>query len=170
MLNFKQKLNTVSTFIFDIDGVFTDGKVLVMESGEVVRNVNSKDGYALQLAVKMGYNVTIISGGNNVAVKNLLTKVGIQNIYINQHNKLACYEEFLKTFALSKEEILYMGDDLPDYEVMSKVGVATCPEDAASEIKSICCYISPKKGGEGCIRDIIEQVMRAQGKWKISNW
>ncbi|MGZ3884604.1 MAG: KdsC family phosphatase [Bacteroidia bacterium] len=170
MSNFKEKLNSVSTFIFDIDGVFTDGKVLVMESGEVVRNVNSKDGYALQLAVKKGYNITIISGGHNEAIKKLLMRTGIQNIYINQHNKLACYEEFIKTFSLKHEEVLYMGDDLPDYEVMSKVGVAVCPQDAAAEIKSICCYISPRNGGEGCIRDIIEQVMRVQGKWEITNW
>lgn len=170
MLNFKQKLNKITTLIFDIDGVLTDGKVLVMESGEMVRNVNSKDAYALQLAVRLGYNITIISGGNNVAVKNVLAKVGIKNIYISQHNKKACYDELLETFRLKHEEILYMGDDLPDYEVMSHVGVATCPRDAAPEIKSICCYISPRNGGEGCVRDIIEQVMRVQGKWEISNW
>ncbi len=170
MLNFKQKLNKINTFIFDVDGVLTNGQVLVMESGEVVRNVNSKDGFALQLAIKKGYTITIISGGNNVAVQNLLAKVGVQHIFIKQHDKLACYKDFISSNNLVDEQILFMGDDLPDYEVMSRVGVAVCPKDSAPEIKSICSYVSPKNGGEGCVRDVIEQVMRLQGNWEISNW
>ncbi len=170
MLNFKQKLNKINTFIFDVDGVLTDGKVLVMENGEVVRNVNSKDGFAIQLAIKKGYTLVILSGGNNVAVKNLLLKTGVQHLFINQHDKLACYKDFIYTNSLNDEQILYMGDDLPDHEVMSRVGVAVCPKDAAPEIKAICSYISPNKGGEGCVRDVIEQVMRLQGNWEISNW
>ena len=170
MQNFKEKLNKITTLIFDIDGVFTDNRVLVMENGEVIRNVHSKDGYAIQLAVKKGYRLVIISGGNNVAVKNLLTKAGIQHIFINQHDKLQCYKDFIYENNLNDEEVLYMGDDLPDHEVMSRVGIAACPNDSATEIKAISIYISPKKGGEGCVRDIIEQVMRVQGTWAIANW
>lgn len=170
MLNFKQKLNKINTFIFDVDGVLTDGKVFVMESGEVVRNVNSKDGYALHLAIRKNYTIVIISGGNNKAIQNMLTKTGVQHIFINQHDKLQCYKDFINTHNLNDEQILYMGDDLPDYEVMSRVGAATCPNNSAPEIKAICCYISPNNGGEGCVRDIIEQVMRVQGSWEIANW
>lgn len=170
MQNFKEKLNKITTFIFDIDGVLTDNKVLVMENGDVVRNVNSKDGYALQLAIKKGYRLVILSGGNNVAVKNLLARTGIQHLFINQHDKLQCYKDFVFENKLTDEEILYMGDDLPDYDVMSCVGIAACPNDSATEIKAISIYISPKNGGEGCVRDIIEQVMRVQGTWAIANW
>ena len=153
--------------MFDIDGVMTDGKVLVMLSGEMVRNMNSKDGYALHLAVMKSYRLVIISGGNNEAVKNALSRTGITDVFINQHDKLTCYNDYIKTNNLTNEEVLYMGDDLPDYEVMKKVGVAVCPNDAAEEIKSICQYISPRKGGEGCVRDVIEQVLRVQGNWEI---
>lgn len=170
MLNFKERLNKITTLIFDIDGVLTDGKVLVMENGEVVRNMYSKDGYALQLAVKKGYKVVIISGGNNVATKNILTKIGIEHVFINQYDKLACYKDFIYEHSISDEQVLYMGDDLPDYEVMSRVGAATCPKNTAPEIKGICHYISPYNGGEGCVRDIIEQVMRLHGTWGIYNW
>lgn len=156
--------------MFDVDGVFTDGKVLVMENGEVVRNVFSKDGYAIHLAVQKKYKLVIISGGNNVAIKNLLTRSGIEHIFINQHDKLQCYKDFIYEHNINDEQVMYMGDDLPDYEIMSRVGVAACPNDSATEIKSICSYISPKNGGEGCVRDIIEQVMRVQGQWEIANW
>lgn len=156
--------------MFDVDGVFTDGKVLVMENGEVVRNVFSKDGYAIHLAVQKKYKLVIISGGNNVAIKNLLIRSGIEHIFINQHDKLQCYKDFIYEHNINDEQVMYMGDDLPDYEIMSRVGVAACPNDSAPEIKSICSYISPKNGGEGCVRDIIEQVMRVQGQWEIANW
>ncbi|MBN8693850.1 MAG: HAD hydrolase family protein [Bacteroidetes bacterium] len=170
MQNFKEKLNKITTLMFDVDGVFTDGKVLVMENGEVVRNVFSKDGYAIHLAVQKKYKLVIISGGNNVAIKNLLTRSGIEHIFINQHDKLQCYKDFIYEHNINDEQVMYMGDDLPDYEIMSRVGVAACPNDSATEIKSICSYISPKNGGEGCVRDIIEQVMRVQGQWEIANW
>jgi 3-deoxy-D-manno-octulosonate 8-phosphate phosphatase (KDO 8-P phosphatase) len=169
-MNFKQRLTKVKTLMFDVDGVMTDGKVLVMLNGEMVRNINSKDGYALYLAVKKNYQVVVITGGNNVAVKNALEKAGIRDIFINQHDKLQCYKDYIATYNLQEDEILYMGDDLPDYEVMKRVGVAVCPNDAATEIKDISMYISPNKGGEGCVRDVIEQVMRVQGNWEISNW
>jgi 3-deoxy-D-manno-octulosonate 8-phosphate phosphatase (KDO 8-P phosphatase) len=170
MQNFKEKLTKVTTLFFDIDGVFTNNTVLVMENGEIVRNVHSKDGYAIQLAIKKNYRLVILSGGNNLAVKNLLSKTGLQHLFINQHDKLQCYKDFINEHNLSDEEVLYMGDDLPDWEVMDRVGVPVCPNDSAPEIKDICVYISPKKGGEGCVRDVIEQVMRVQGTWSISNW
>src|ERR1041384_8565027 len=111
MQNFKEKLNKVNTLIFDIDGVFTNNSVLVMENGDVIRNVHSKDGYAIQLAVKKGYTIVILSGGNNTAVKNLLAKTGIQHLFINQHDKLQCYKDFINENNLSDEQVLYMGDD-----------------------------------------------------------
>lgn len=170
MLNFKQDLNNINTFVFDIDGVFTNNNVQVMENGEVVRNANGKDGYAIQLAIKKGYRIVIISGGNNLAMKNLLHRSGVQDIFINTHDKLNCYLEYAKANNIKDENVVYMGDDLPDYFIMKTVGLAVCPYDAANEIKDICKYISPKNGGEGCVRDIIEQVMKVQGKWEITNW
>lgn len=170
MLNFKQKLNKITTLMFDIDGVMTDGKVLVMENGEMVRNMNSKDGYALHLAVSKKMRIVIISGGNNIAVKNALARSGVTDVFINQHDKLACYSEFLKLNNLSDDEVLFMGDDLPDHEIMSRVGVPVCPADAATDIREICSYVSDKKGGEGCVRDVIEQVLRVQNKWEIVKW
>ena len=170
MLNFKQSLTKITTLIFDVDGVMTDGKVLVMENGEMVRNINSKDGYALHLAVQKGYKIVIITGGNNVAVKNALSRTGITDVFINQHDKLQCYKDYIYANNLTDEEILYMGDDLPDWEVMKRVGVAACPNNSATEIKEICQYISSLKGGEGCVRDIIEQVLRVQGNWEIVKW
>ena len=170
MLNFKQKLNKITTLMFDVDGVLTDGKVLVMESGEMVRNMNSKDGYAFNLAVKKGYRIAVITGGNNLAIKNALERNGVTDVFIKQHDKLACYNEYKTQHNLSDEEIVFVGDDLPDHEIMSRTGLAVCPNDAATEIKEICHYISPKNGGEGCVRDIIEQVLRVQGKWEIAKW
>lgn len=170
MLNFKQRLTKITTLMFDIDGVLTDGKVLVMESGEMVRNMNSKDGYALHLAVQKKYRIVIISGGNNVAVKNALSRTGITDVFIGQHDKLSCYQDFLQTNQIEDDEVLYMGDDLPDHEIMSRVGAAVCPNDAAVDIKNICHYISPIKGGEGCVRDVVEQVLRVQGNWEIVKW
>jgi 3-deoxy-D-manno-octulosonate 8-phosphate phosphatase (KDO 8-P phosphatase) len=170
MINFKQRLSKITTILFDIDGVLTDGKVLVMDSGEMVRNMNSKDGYALHLAVSKGYKVGVISGGNNQAIKNVLERTGIFDVFIQQHDKLACYEKYKMMHQLRDEEIVYIGDDLPDHEVMSKVEIAVCPNDAAKEIKEIADYISPKNGGEGCLRDIIEQVLKVQGNWEIVKW
>ncbi|MEO6303413.1 MAG: 3-deoxy-D-manno-octulosonate 8-phosphate phosphatase [Bacteroidia bacterium] len=121
MLNFKQKLNKITTLMFDVDGVMTDGKVLVMESGEMVRNMNSKDGYAIHLAVQKAFRIVIISGGNNNAVKNALERTGVKDVFINQHDKLACYLDYLKLNNLKDEEVLFMGDDLPDHEIMSRV-------------------------------------------------
>lgn len=170
MQNFKQSLTKITTLMFDIDGVLTDGKVMVLENGEVVRNMNSKDGYAIHLALHKGYRLVIISGGNNIAARSVLQRTGIKDVFINQHSKIDCYEKYIKEHNLKNDEVLYMGDDLPDHAVMSVVGAAVCPNDAATEIKQICKYISSKKGGEGCVRDVIEQVLRVQGNWEIINW
>jgi len=170
MINFKERLNKITTLMFDVDGVMTDGKVLVMESGELVRNMNSKDGYALHLAKQKNYKIAVISGGNNIAIQQALARTGITDVFIKQQDKLACYTEYLSVHNLKDEEVLYMGDDLPDHEVMSRVGAAVCPKDAAIEIKQISHYVSIKKGGEGCLRDVVEQVLRVQGKWEIVKW
>ncbi|MDI1356509.1 MAG: HAD hydrolase family protein [bacterium] len=169
-MNFKERLNAISTIMFDVDGVLTDGKVLVMESGEMVRNMYSKDGYALNQAIKKGYRVVIISGGNNQAIKNALIRNGVTDVFIQQHDKMQCYLDYLSLHDLKDEEVLFMGDDLPDHDIMNRVGVAACPNNSATEIKAISHYISPNRGGEGCVRDIIEQVMRLQGKWAIEKW
>lgn len=170
MLNFKERLTKITTIIFDIDGVLTDGKIMVLESGEAIRNMNSKDGYALHLAVQKNYRIAVISGGNNVGIQKILKRAGVTDVFINEHDKMAVYEKYTKEHGLKDEEVVFIGDDLPDHGIMSKVGLAVCPQDAAIEIKNICQYISPKNGGEGCVRDIIEQVLRVQGKWEIVKW
>ena len=170
MQNFKEKLNHIKTFLFDVDGVLTTGSVLVMENGELVRNLNSKDGYAMQLAIKKGYRIAIITGGNSQAVKQALMSLGIDDVFLAQNDKLQCYKDYIYENQLNEEEIVYMGDDLPDYEVMKRVGIAACPNNAAHEIKQISIYISNRNGGETCARDIIEQVMRCQGTWEITGW
>lgn len=170
MDNFKQKLTRIKTFLFDVDGVLTNGQVLLLENGEFVRNMNSKDGYALQLAIKKGYRIGIITGGKSQAVKNALEGLGISDIFLSQYDKLQCYKDYINEHELKEEEIMFMGDDLPDYEVMKRVGIAACPNNAAHEIKEICIYISNRNGGEACVRDIVEQVMRSQGTWTIDGW
>jgi 3-deoxy-D-manno-octulosonate 8-phosphate phosphatase (KDO 8-P phosphatase) len=170
MENFKQKLTRIKTFLFDVDGVITDGKVLIMPNGEVVRNLNTKDGFAIQLAVKKGYRIGIITGGNSPSMKQALENLGVQDVFLMQYDKLSCYKDYIATYDLIEDEILYMGDDLPDYEVMSRVGLPVCPANSAPEIKNICLYISSRNGGEGCVRDVIEQTMRAQGTWEIAGW
>ena len=170
MLNFKQRLTKITTIMFDIDGVMTDGKVLVLESGEMVRNINSKDGYGINQAVVKGYRVAVISGGNNVAIKNALSRNGVTDVFIREHDKMARYEAYREMHNLKDENILFMGDDLPDYEIMKRAGVAACPNDAVADIKAISQYVSPYKGGEGCVRDVIEQVLKSQQKWEILKW
>lgn len=165
MSNYKEKLQAINTFIFDYDGVLTDGKVLVINENEQLRSSNVKDGYALQYAVKKGYRICIISGGNSSSMSQRMESLGITDVFLGIQNKLETYNNYLSDNNLDKSQIVYMGDDIPDYEVMLNVGVATCPSDAANEIKSIADYISDSKGGEGCVRDIIEQVLRLHNKW-----
>ena len=164
-MNYKALLTKVTTFIFDYDGVMTDGKLILLHDDKPLRTANVKDGYTLQLAVKLGYNVVIISGGISKSVENRFEALKIQNVFLGVNDKLVVFEQFLKDKGISPEEVVYMGDDIPDFRVMKKVGVPVCPADAVEEIKNISVYISDKKGGEGCVRDIIEQVLKVQGKW-----
>ncbi len=165
-VNFKILMKNITTFVFDVDGVLTDGTVVLLPGGEQARKMNIKDGYALQLAIKKGYNICIITGGKCEMVKQRLKGLGIDDIYLNISDKADKFEDYQYSNHLTKEEILYMGDDMPDYEVMLKAGIATCPNDSVAEIKGISAYISPFNGGQGCVRDIIEQVLKVQGKWK----
>jgi 3-deoxy-D-manno-octulosonate 8-phosphate phosphatase (KDO 8-P phosphatase) len=165
MENFKTKLTRVKTFIFDIDGVLTDGSITIMPDGEQLRTMNIKDGFAIQLAIKNGYKIAIISGGRSESVRKRLNGLGIFDVYLGVDNKMETYQEFILTYDIDPEEILYMGDDVPDYEVMKCIGVPTCPNDSSQEIIDISIYVSGKNGGKGCVRDVIEQVMRVQSKW-----
>ena len=164
-ISYKQLLPKITTLIFDVDGVLTNGMVTIMPDGELVRHMNIKDGYALKTAVDKGLNVCIISGGRNEGVRTRLANLGIKDIYLGAHNKIKQYNELVKKYNLKPENVLYMGDDVPDYPVMELVGLASCPNDAVPEIQRVSKYISDKKGGEGCVRDIIEQILRVQGKW-----
>ena len=163
--NYKALLPKITTFIFDVDGVLTNGKVLITSQGEMYREMDTKDGYALKCALVQGYKVCIISGGTNEGVRNRLKALGIYDIYLGAHHKQEPFQDLLDSYDLKPEEILYMGDDVPDIVVMEQVAVAACPSDAVSDVKEIANYVSHKKGGEGCVREIIEQTLRVQGKW-----
>lgn len=163
--SYKEYLFKIKAFVFDVDGVLTNGTVMVNTNGELLRNMNIKDGFALKTAVDKGYKVCIISGGSNEGVRKRLEALGIKEVFLGTHLKLNTLDQFMKEHQLTKEQLLYMGDDLPDYEVMQQVGLACCPQDAVPEIKAIAHYISHKKGGKGCVRDVIEQVLKVQGNW-----
>ena len=165
MKNYKAKLGEINTFIFDFDGVLSDGMVLLTDEGHYLRRTNVKDGYALQLAIKKGYRVVIISGAKAEGMHHRLFNLNIRDIYLGVPNKLKVYEEIKEKYNITDENIIYMGDDIPDYEVMRQVAVAACPANAATEIKEISDYISDKNGGEGCVRDIIEQTMKLHKNW-----
>ena len=165
MSNFKEELGKVKAFVFDVDGVLSNAKIYLHPGSELMRSMNIKDGYALQYAVRKGYPVCIITGGNSAAVEQRFRTLGIKEIYLKSRNKEEDLEDFLSGKDFGLENILYMGDDLPDYRVMKKVGFPTCPSDAVEEIKSVSVYISDKAGGEGCVRDVIEQVLRLHGNW-----
>jgi 3-deoxy-D-manno-octulosonate 8-phosphate phosphatase (KDO 8-P phosphatase) len=159
----------ISTFIFDVDGVLTDGAVLALESGEQARIFHIRDGFGIEKALQAGYRVAIISGGNQVGVRKRLEFLKIPYIYLGvpTNRKLEVFERFAQEHGLENEEILYMGDDMPDYEVLKTGVLATCPQDAMPDIQSLCQYISPFAGGRGAVRDVIERVMRDQGKWML---
>lgn len=157
----------ITTIALDVDGVLTDGTLLLLEDGQMARRMNIKDGYAMQLAVKKGYRIVIISGGQSEAVRERLLKLGIRDVFIRAENKTAVLENYRQQHALDWEEILFMGDDIPDFAVMQLAGLACAPADAAAEIKQLAAYISPLKGGEGCVRDILEKIMKLRGDWQI---
>jgi len=166
---FLQKLKAISTFIFDVDGVLTNGDILASDSGEFLRTFNIKDGYALQLAVKRGYRVCIISGGRGKAMQQRFEGLGIQEIFLGVSDKVRVYQDILDRYDIGSDEVLYMGDDVPDLKVMRLVGLPACPADAVAEIKAISEYISPYNGGGMAVRDIIEKTMRVQEQWFDEN-
>lgn len=165
MTNYKTLLNQITTFAFDVDGVLTNGSLQVSTSGELIRTMNVKDGFVVKEALKAGYEVVVISGGTNEMVRKRLRDLGLTNIHLGIADKVECLEEFLEVYDIKPEHVAYMGDDIPDIYPMKMVGLATCPQDAVSEVKAIADYVSHKKGGEGCVRDLIEQVLKTQGKW-----
>lgn len=165
MTNFKEDLARVKAMVFDIDGVLSTQTINLNTFGVPNRTINLRDGYALQLAVRKGYYIGVISGCNSKEYLKRLKLLGIKDIYLNCKAKTAHFNDFLKKHNLDSSDVLYMGDDIPDYEVMKIAGVPVCPSDADSEIRQISSYISDKKGGEGCVRDVIEQVMRLHNKW-----
>jgi 3-deoxy-D-manno-octulosonate 8-phosphate phosphatase (KDO 8-P phosphatase) len=163
--NYKSILKSIKTLIFDVDGVFTDNRVILFPGMEPVRSFSARDGYALHYAIKKGLCIVIITGGKSESVEERLKEMGVGEIYSGIRNKEEKLNEFIKDTNSKLDEILYMGDDIPDMKVMSMVALACCPQDAVNEVKSICNYVSPIKGGHGCVRDIIEQTLKVQGKW-----
>jgi 3-deoxy-D-manno-octulosonate 8-phosphate phosphatase (KDO 8-P phosphatase) len=163
MINYD--LSKIKAIIFDIDGVLSAETITMNAEGEPLRTVNIKDGYAIQLAVKMGLHIAILSGAQTESVRRRYEGLGVPDIFLKAAVKIQVYDAFLAKYGLSDENVIFVGDDIPDYEVLSRCGCPCCPADAAPEIKEICTYVSHKKGGYGCGRDIIEQVLRAQGKW-----
>ena len=155
----------ITTFIFDIDGVLTDGTVLVLENGLQARRMSIKDGYALQLAVKSGYRMLAVSGAAASPVVDRLNKLGIVGVHMGVIDKKDFVSKYMTAQQLTPGEVLYMGDDIPDLEVMSLVGLPACPADAVAEVKNVAKYISPYNGGMGCARDVIEKVMKYRGQW-----
>ena len=160
-------MNDITTFILDVDGVLTDSSVHITPTGEMLRVMNIRDGFAMKAAIESGYNVCIISGGSNEGVRIRLRNLGLTDIYLASSNKVETFKEYTELYHIDSEQVLYMGDDIPDYHVMQLVGLPTCPQDASPEIKAISNYISHKNGGKGAVRDVIEQVMRVQGKWNV---
>ena len=162
---FLENLKNITTFVFDVDGVLTDGTVIASESGDLLRTFNIKDGYALQLALKRGYNICIISGSGGPATTKRFENLGLPDVFLKVGDKASVFKNYLKEKNITPVQVLYMGDDMPDYEVMKLVGIATCPIDAVDEIKQISHYISPRKGGETAVRDVIEKVLKVQHNW-----
>jgi 3-deoxy-D-manno-octulosonate 8-phosphate phosphatase (KDO 8-P phosphatase) len=166
-MNVLSLFQPITTFVFDVDGVLTDGTVQLLPNGEQSRKMSIKDGYALQLAVKKGYRIAIISGGHSDSVVSRLQGLGIKDIYTRILDKKEKLEDYVFENELRWEQVIFMGDDIPDYRAMQLVGLPVCPADAAPEIKSICRYVSPFTGGAGCVREVIEKVLKLNGHWTI---
>lgn len=168
--NYKELLHHVKAFLFDIDGVMTNGVFQIGPDGQPIRNLNSKDGYALQLAAKKGYVVGVISGGHCPGVKASLQRLGINDIYMKASHKMDAWKDFLAVHEhqnIAAHNVLYMGDDIPDFHLMQEAGVATAPYNASPEIRGIADYVSPKNGGNGCVRDVIEQALKLHENWML---
>lgn len=166
-MNQLEKFTEINTLIFDVDGVFTDSTLLVLEDGKLLRKMHTRDGYAVKAALAAGYRVCVITGGKSEGVVTRLKNLGINDIYSGVANKKEVYEAYVDLYDLDEENILYMGDDMPDYEVMRRVGFPVCPADAAPEIRKLSLYISSEKGGYGCVRDVIERTLKINGKWYL---
>lgn len=162
-----EKFKSIRTFVFDVDGVMTDGSVQLFETGEQVRRMSTRDGYSLQLAVKKGYRVVVISGGNSEGVRRRLQYLGIKDIFLDVHDKVALLVRYAEDHGLDQKDMLYMGDDIPDFAAMQHVGLACAPSDAAPEIRHIAAYISSFAGGQGCVRDVVEKVLKLNGQWDL---
>ena len=167
-MNYKEIFKNITTVVLDVDGVLTNGDIILMPGMQPVRKMNAKDGYAMQLAVRNGIRMAIITGGKSLEVKERLQGLGITDIYLGASSKMESYEDLKMCYDLTDDEILYMGDDLPDYDIMKIVALAAAPQDAAPEIKSVADYVSPVDGGKGCVRDVLEQLLKIQGKWARS--
>lgn len=164
-MNILALFRPVRAFIFDVDGVMTDGTLQVLDRGTLVRRMHIRDGYALQLAVRCGYRVAVISGARSEAVAVRLEGLGVRDLYFGVEDKKSVLASYLQAAEMAPEEVLYMGDDLPDYEAMQLAGLRCCPSDACPEIRQTAHYISPYKGGEGCVRDVLEKVLKLRGDW-----
>jgi 3-deoxy-D-manno-octulosonate 8-phosphate phosphatase (KDO 8-P phosphatase) len=166
-MNLLSLFTHITTFVFDVDGVLTDGSLLLLPGGQMARRMNIKDGYALQLAVKKGYRVVVISGGTDMAVKERLERLGVTDVFMKVDDKKTKLLEYVAAHNLQWQEVLFMGDDIPDFQPMQMAGLACCPSDAVAEIKQVSHYISPLEGGQGCGRDVIEKVMKLKGDWDL---
>ena len=166
MMNLLEHFRSIKTFIFDVDGVLTPGDLLITEKGELLRRMNVKDGFALKAAINKGYKIVIITGGNSEGVSLRLQGLGIETIYTQSHDKIVDFRNFLEQNPeINAEECIYMGDDVPDLPVLNAVGIAAVPNDAIPECINVASYVSPYKGGEGCVRDVIEKVLKLNGDW-----
>ncbi|MCQ2203210.1 MAG: HAD hydrolase family protein [Bacteroidales bacterium] len=167
MRNFKEDLTNIKAFAFDVDGVLSRTVETMFPDGQPMRTANIKDGYVIQLAVKLGYKVAIITGGKTDAILNRFSALGVTDIFMGQSTKLQTYKDWRDKYGLTDDQVMYMGDDMPDIPVLKTVGMPVCPCDAVSDVKQIVRYVSPFCGGECCVRDVMEQVLRAQGKWGL---
>ena len=167
-MNLLAQLRTIRIFAFDMDGVLTDGGLWLHADGEWIRRMHIKDGYALQLAVRKGYWVCVISGSHSLPVASSLQKLGLTDIFMGVSDKKECLEAFARSKDIEMSKVLYMGDDIPDMEVMKAAGISCCPSDAAIELREFATYLSPIRGGEGCVRDVIEKVLKLNGHWDAS--
>lgn len=173
-MNSLELFKKVKAFIFDIDGVMTNNQVLVLPDfnidGKIVmaRSMSVRDGYAIQLAVKLGYPVAVISGGKETGVGKRLHDLGVKHVFMDVKDKVACFDAFISDYNLDAATVLYMGDDIPDYQIMLKAGIKACPADACTEIKAIALYLSPISGGQGCVRDVIEKTLKLQDNWPLT--
>lgn len=165
--NYKAYLHKIKAFAFDVDGVFTDGSVLCTPSGDLLRTYNSKDGFAIRSAVAAGYPIAIITGGSSESIIKRFEGIGVKDVYLKSRDKIPPFMNFCEKYGLLPEEVAFIGDDIPDIPILGICGISVCPNDASEEVKEICDHISNKNGGKGCVRELIEQVMKIHGKWNM---